>query len=76
MPLSKQALREKIWRALIQDEVARFPGARSRIPNFLGAEAAAKQLTMLHVWHSARTIKRNSRATGSCHTSAMIGEAG
>lgn len=59
MSLSKQALREKIWRRLKQNGVARFPGALGRIPNFAGAEAAAEQLTSLPVWLSAKRIKSN-----------------
>lgn len=59
MSLSKQALREKIWRGLKESRVALFPGARGRIPNFLGAEAAARQLTTLRVWSSAQRIKCN-----------------
>lgn len=59
MPLSKQALRKKIWRGLMENGVALFPGARGRIPNFLGAEPAASQLATLHVWSSAEKIKSN-----------------
>lgn len=59
MSLSKQALREKIWRGLKENKVARFPGARGRIPNFSGAEAASRQLTTLHVWSCAQRIKCN-----------------
>lgn len=39
--------------------VARFPGTRGRIPNFVGAEAAAERLAGLESWRSARTIKAN-----------------
>ena len=44
---------------MTESKVARFPGARGRIPNFIGAEAAAKQIAPLSVWLSARSIKSN-----------------
>ncbi len=55
----KQRLREGIWQRLPQAGVARFPGARGRIPNFMGAEAAAEQLGALDAWRHARFIKCN-----------------
>ena len=39
--------------------VARFPGARGRIPNFTGAEKCVEQVAQLDVWKKARTIKSN-----------------
>jgi 5-formyltetrahydrofolate cyclo-ligase len=62
MPSAKQVLREEIWRAMTVNRVARFPGARGRIPNFAGAEAAARHLTTLDSWLAARTIKSNPDA--------------
>jgi 5-formyltetrahydrofolate cyclo-ligase len=59
MPTSKQALREEIWRTLTVRKAARFPGALGRIPNFVGAEAAAQHLTTLPSWRRARTLKCN-----------------
>jgi 5-formyltetrahydrofolate cyclo-ligase len=59
MSLPKQVLREKIWRRLKTKKVARFPGARGRIPNFTGAEVAAQQLITFPFWLSAQTIKCN-----------------
>ena len=41
---AKAALREEVWTALTDARVARFPGARNRISNFVGAEAAAERL--------------------------------
>lgn len=55
----KQALREEIWALLEREGVARFPGARGRIPNFTGAEDAAERLAGLDAWDRARTIKAN-----------------
>jgi 5-formyltetrahydrofolate cyclo-ligase len=57
--LSKQELREKIWTALQRNRVARFPGAKGRIPNFVGAERCANQVAALDVWSGARVIKSN-----------------
>jgi 5-formyltetrahydrofolate cyclo-ligase len=42
--------------------VARFPGAEGRIPNFVGAEAAAERLRAAEAWRSARTVKANPDA--------------
>lgn len=39
--------------------VARFPGARGRIPNFTGAEHCAVHVAELEVWQAARFIKSN-----------------
>ncbi len=56
---AKAALRDEVWEALRTAKVARFPGARGRIPNFTGAEAAADRLRELPEWQRARTIKAN-----------------
>jgi 5-formyltetrahydrofolate cyclo-ligase len=56
---TKQELREQIWDRLTEAGAARFPGARGRIPNFAGAEAAAARLAELDVWRSARVLKCN-----------------
>ena len=39
--------------------VARFPGARGRIPNFKGAEQCSGPVAELEVWQAARVIKAN-----------------
>ena len=46
----KAALREEVWTALSEARVARFPGARNRISNFTGAEAAARRLAETDAW--------------------------
>jgi len=56
---AKAALREEVWRALAAARVTRFPGADGRIPNFVGAEAAAERLRSTDPWGSARTLKAN-----------------
>ena len=39
--------------------VARFPAPAGRIPNFVGAEAAAELLATTNEWESASTVKSN-----------------
>jgi len=62
MTIAKHPLRDDIWRTLTTQKVARFPGAQGRIPNFIGAEAAAQHLTTLAVWRQARALKCNPDA--------------
>jgi 5-formyltetrahydrofolate cyclo-ligase len=56
---AKAHLREEVWSALAASDAARFPGAQGRIPNFVGAEAAAERLRGVDTWHRARTVKAN-----------------
>jgi 5-formyltetrahydrofolate cyclo-ligase len=56
---AKRALREEVWSALQDAGAARFPGARGRIPNFTGAEAAAERLRGTEVWKRATALKAN-----------------
>src|SRR5690349_6980702 len=56
---AKAALRDEVWTALADARVARFPGARNRISNFVGAEAAAQRLRETEAWAAARTLKAN-----------------
>ncbi len=60
--MTKEDLRRKVWQALEQNNVQRFPGAQGRIPNFIGAERAATRLAELAVWKKARAIKINPDA--------------
>jgi len=55
----KQEIRERIWTLLERRRVARFPGARGRIPNFVGAEACANELGEIEAWRKARAVKAN-----------------
>jgi 5-formyltetrahydrofolate cyclo-ligase len=59
---AKAALREQVWSQMRAANVARFPGAAGRIPNFTGAEAAAERLRGLPEWQQARTLKANPDA--------------
>jgi 5-formyltetrahydrofolate cyclo-ligase len=52
-------VRERVWALLQSERVTRFPGAKGRIPNFRGAEAAAMRLAQLHEWRAARVLKAN-----------------
>jgi 5-formyltetrahydrofolate cyclo-ligase len=56
---AKAALREEVWSALVDGKAARFPGARNRISNFIGAEAAARRLAGTESWQAASRIKAN-----------------
>jgi 5-formyltetrahydrofolate cyclo-ligase len=56
---AKAALREEVWAALTEARAARFPGARHRISNFVGAEAAAERLRATPEWARAATLKAN-----------------
>src|SRR5436190_9627596 len=59
MSNNKQQVRERIWKALEEAHVGRFPGTRGRIPNFVGAERAADRLCELTVWQRAEVLKCN-----------------
>src|SRR5882757_2419112 len=56
---AKAELRDEVWAALTEAKVSRFPGARNRISNFIGAERAAERLRDTDVWRAAKTIKAN-----------------
>jgi 5-formyltetrahydrofolate cyclo-ligase len=56
---AKAALRDEVWTALTEARVTRFPGARNRISNFIGSEAAAQRLRDTDVWRAAETVKAN-----------------
>lgn len=52
-------MRARVWELLERRGAARFPGAAGRIPNFVGAEAAARRLGELPEWKAARIVKSN-----------------
>jgi 5-formyltetrahydrofolate cyclo-ligase len=56
---AKAELRDEVWTALTDAKVSRFPGARNRISNFIGAERAAERLRDTDAWRAAKTIKAN-----------------
>jgi len=56
---TKEVIRKEIWALLQKQKVARFPGAEGRIPNFIGAEACAKQLAETTYWKAAKVLKIN-----------------
>jgi 5-formyltetrahydrofolate cyclo-ligase len=61
--MSKDALRRRVWRRLVARRVARFPfPIEDRIPNFVGAEAAAERAAALPEWKAARRLKCNPDA--------------
>ncbi|MDM7275380.1 MAG: 5-formyltetrahydrofolate cyclo-ligase [Thermoprotei archaeon] len=57
---SKEALRSKIWRLMVEKGVARPPfPVYGRIPNFKGAEKAAETLAKTLEWRRALIVKVN-----------------
>lgn len=57
--MSKEEIRNRIWSLMEREGVARFPGTKGRIPNFQGAERAARRLSQIEVWREAKRIKAN-----------------
>lgn len=57
----KDALRERLWALLDANRVS-IGRAHGHIPNFVGAEEAATQLTRLPAWQTARVVKCNPDA--------------
>lgn len=55
---AKTAVRNRVWERLVATGVAVGP-AFDRIPNFVGADEAAKRLGELDAWKSARVVKCN-----------------
>ena len=55
----KAELRDRIWSALEDSDASRFPGARGRIPNFVGTEDAAERLRGRAEWEGAARLKAN-----------------
>ncbi|UCE75313.1 MAG: 5-formyltetrahydrofolate cyclo-ligase [Methanomassiliicoccales archaeon] len=59
-PSEKDALRKRIWDLLEKENVARFPlPPHGRIPNFNGAENAARILRDSKIWREAEVLKCN-----------------
>lgn len=56
---AKAALREEAWAAIRAAGATRFPAPENRIPNFVGAEAAAELLRSTDEWREAPTVKAN-----------------
>jgi 5-formyltetrahydrofolate cyclo-ligase len=57
--MDKEEVRQRVWALLEEQGAARFPGARGRIPNFVGAEAAAALLAEQTEWEAAESLKAN-----------------
>ncbi|GAA2118066.1 5-formyltetrahydrofolate cyclo-ligase [Kitasatospora saccharophila] len=53
----KSELRERVWSALDAASAVKDDTAHDRIPDFRGAEAAARRLSELPVWRSAGVVK-------------------
>ena len=58
--MDKPTIRERIWDALEESGEARFPfPPHGRIPNFAGADEAARRLVDRPEWTDAQTVKAN-----------------
>jgi len=58
--VEKGRIRERVWKLMKDQEIARFPRpVYGRIPNFLGAEEAARKLTALPEFQRAKVVKVN-----------------
>ena len=55
---AKAAVRDRVWKGLVDANVNVGP-AFDRIPNFVGADLAAKRLSDLDEWRRARVIRCN-----------------
>ncbi|MSQ17743.1 MAG: 5-formyltetrahydrofolate cyclo-ligase [Dehalococcoidia bacterium] len=55
----KSEVREMVWSALERAGVVRGESAHDRIPDFVGAEAAAQRVFDLDCWRRAQVIKSN-----------------
>lgn len=55
----KPRLRSEGWARIRAAGAARFPGVEGRIPNFVGAEAAAENLSQTDIWQAASVLKCN-----------------
>lgn len=53
---SKDATRKEIWTLLEQQHAVSAP-THNKIPDFVGSDRAARRLTELAAWHSARVVK-------------------
>ena len=60
--MTKAEIRQKVWQTFQREAVARFPGVTGRIPNFIGAEQAARLLREMAVWRRALVVKVNPDA--------------
>jgi 5-formyltetrahydrofolate cyclo-ligase len=61
--VTKQEIRERVWALLTERRAARFPlPLHDRIPNFTGAELAARRLAETPEWKAARRLKCNPDA--------------
>lgn len=55
---AKEALRERVWRRLIEESAAP-PDSHGKIPGFYGNELTAERLAETPEWRAARVVKAN-----------------
>ncbi len=72
---AKQEVRNRTWAVLEREAAAKPPGTVvGKIPNFLGAEAAAEQLASLPVWQTAQVLKANPDKAQRAVRAKALGE--
>ena len=59
---AKAELRNEVWAALRAARATRFPGPEGRIPNFVGAEAAAERLRGTDPWQALLSVREAQSA--------------
>lgn len=59
LAMTKQAIREQMWRLLAENGVMQTRRLRGHIPDFHGSRQAALNLSELAVWRSAQVVKTN-----------------
>ena len=59
MQVAKHAIRLEMWDRLSAARVVAFPGAKGRIPNFVGAGEAARRLAEHPAWRAGTALKAN-----------------
>ncbi|MFQ6106084.1 MAG: 5-formyltetrahydrofolate cyclo-ligase [Thermoplasmata archaeon] len=58
--MDKDEIRQMIWDVMEGKDIALFPRpVHGRIPNFKGADAAARKMEQLDIWREARFVKCN-----------------
>jgi len=55
----KRKIREEIWKKIEENNVALFPGAWGRIPNFKGVESTVQTLRKLEIYRKAEVVSVN-----------------
>ena len=69
----KAEIRSYVWELLQKRKAARFPGAKGRIPNFIGAEACAQTIRRDSLLESRQGFKEQPRLAAARHPAKSAG---